>query len=166
MSDLKHLEETIAVFGSDTSRWPVGREVELEDALRSEDGQSLLREAMALDAALDATLDTVRDGPSFDSEALLGSIMSATVDAPADRRDVSRAATQSARRRRSRGGLISAAAMAAALLIGVFAGINGIGAVVTSEGVSLAEGEAAFSSDDALLADLGFSSDLDLGDDV
>ena len=161
MSNLKHLEETLAVYGTCQERWPEGHDAELEDVLRSPAGREMCAEAAALERVLDAgVMPDLAIGDSADD--LVSRIVAATVDAEPVRQHV----PPVSRGRRVQRVWGVGATMAAMLCVGVFAGVNGFGAIVTTSGIDFAQGEQALSAEDALLADLNFSSDPDLEDDV
>jgi len=163
MTDLTLLEETLAVYGADASRWPEGRRDALTDTVRSVEGAAMIAEARALDGVLE-TRATV---PPIDETALLSRIMGATVDAPGETGGGHDGTPQRAAPVRGKRVWIAGGLLAASLFVGVFGGLNGIGAMISSNGLSIASGVQAPSADDALLADLTLSvSDLDLEDDV
>ncbi len=158
MTDIETLKGILDTYGGDPARWPKGRADALQDVMASREGRDLINEAAALDQVLDVNLGASELHAS-QSDALLAGIMAATIDAPAH----SSASIQQLPRRRI---WYVGGAMAAALLIGVFAGVNGIGAIVTQDGIRFAQGEVALTADEALLADLSVVSDFDLEDDV
>ncbi len=174
MTNLRQLEETIAVFGGDAARWPAGRAEVLRSVLRSADGAAMLREAGALDTVLSAASPAVVAG----SDILVTRIMVATAGGDGNTGAAQRPSVSSAGRIRPASGAgvrkhkwVAGGLMAASLLIGVIAGLNGFGAAVAPDGKVFVQGgqaERLGSADDALLADLTLGSNAEhvLEDDV
>ncbi|MGI9406785.1 MAG: hypothetical protein ACR2O4_10485 [Hyphomicrobiaceae bacterium] len=154
MTELKQLEETIAVYGSDPSRWPEGRAEALLAVRQSPDGAALLAEAAALEGTLDLAPGVSDDGHG----ALLARIMDATADTPSRTQPVD---WRSVVRQR---GMVAAGLLAASLMIGVFAGLNGVGSETVQDGLSVVQLNTT--NEDELLADLTLSSEIDLEDEI
>ncbi len=174
MTDLKQLEETIAVHGGDAKRWPEGRAEALRSVVESGEGVALLQEARKVEAVLDAVdADGDPNAARLGQDALLARIMAATVDAPEaavgrveTRRSPRTSLTGPGLRRR---GWLAGGLLAASLLIGVVAGLNGIGAAIGPNGLVVVQGAAmdgVETAEDALLADLSFDAEFDLGEDI
>ena len=161
MTDLKPLEDTIAVYGGDVSRWPDGRAEALRDLCDSAEGRALL----ARETVFDGLLDHAGSEASDDHHALMSRIMDQTAETTIARRAVSREQVNFGRRS---SGWIGAGLMAASLVIGVFAGWNGLGVGIDRNGLMLGTGTQVAQLDDIddpLLSDLVFPSGIDLEDE-